>query len=289
MEIRVLNYFLAIAREENISNAAISLNITQPTLSRQLQQLEEELGVKLFEKEKRKMILTNEGMLLKRRAQEIVSLADKAVNEVSHNDQDLSGEITIGSGELKSVDALSKIIVNFENEHPEVTFNIFSGNSEDILTKMNQGLIDIALFLEPINIEKYDFLRMNVNETFGVLVRQDSKLAKKSFIEPKDLKDVPLIMSRRVAVNHELMNWFGNYQKKLKVISNYNLIYNSVKLVQNGMGAMVCLNLGVDYQNLVFVPLKDAPILNSVIAWHSGQVFSKTTASFIEYLKKYLK
>ncbi|APX72228.1 LysR family transcriptional regulator [Companilactobacillus allii] len=289
MEIRVLNYFLAIAREENITKAAISLNVTQPTLSRQLQQLEEELGVKLFEKEKRKMVLTNEGMLLKRRAQEIVSLTDKTVNEVSHKDLDLSGEITIGSGELKSVDTLSKIIVGFENKYPEVTFNVFSGNSEDIKNRMDQGMIDIALFLEPINIEKYDFLRMNVNETFGLLVRNDSKLAQKSFIEPKDLQDVSLIMSTRAAVNHELMNWFGNYQKKLKIISNYNLIYNSVKLVQNGLGAMVCLKLDVNYQNLVFVPLRDAPILNSVVAWHSGQVFSRTTTAFVEYLKNCLQ
>ena len=289
MEIRVLNYFLAVAREENITRAAESLNITQPTLSRQLHQLEEELGVELFEKENRKMILTNEGMLLKRRAQEIVSLADKTVTEVSHNEKDLNGEIAIGCGELQSVDTLSKIIVEFQKLHPKVTFNMFSGNTEDIKNQMDQGLLDIGLFLEPVNVEKYDFLRMNVEETWGLFVRDDSKLANHEVIEPKDLKNQSVILPGRGVINHELMNWLGSEGEKLSTVSSYNLIYNSAKLVQNGMGVMLCLKLDMYYQHLTFIPLSNAPVLNSFVVWNSGQIFSKTVTSFIEYTRRYIK
>ncbi|WP_125760451.1 LysR family transcriptional regulator [Companilactobacillus hulinensis] len=289
MEIRVLNYFLAVAREENITRAAESLNITQPTLSRQLHQLEEELGVELFEKENRKMILTNEGMLLKRRAQEIVSLADKTVTEVSHNEKDLNGEIAIGCGELQSVDTLSKIIVEFQKLHPKVTFNMFSGNTEDIKNQMDQGLLDIGLFLEPVNVEKYDFLRMNVEETWGLFVRDDSKLANHEVIEPKDLKNQSVILPGRGVINHELMNWLGSEGEKLSTVSSYNLIYNSAKLVQNGMGVMLCLKLDTYYQYLTFIPLSNAPVLNSFVVWNSGQIFSKTVTSFIEYTRRYIK
>jgi len=289
LEIRVLNYFLAVAREENITRAAESLNITQPTLSRQLHQLEEELGVELFEKENRKMILTNEGMLLKRRAQEIVSLADKTVTEVSHNEKDLNGEIAIGCGELQSVDTLSKIIVEFQKLHPKVTFNMFSGNTEDIKNQMDQGLLDIGLFLEPVNVEKYDFLRMNVEETWGLFVKDDSELAKHEVIEPKDLNNKSVILPGRDVINHELMNWLGSEGKKLNMVSSYNLIYNSAKLVQNGMGVMLCLKLDMYYRHLTFIPLSNAPVLNSFVVWNSGQIFSRTVTSFIEYTRRYIK
>ena len=289
MEIRVLNYFLAVAREENITRASESLNITQPTLSRQLHQLEEELGVELFEKENRKMILTNEGMLLKRRAQEIVSLADKTVTEVSHNEKDLNGEIAIGCGELQSVDTLSKIIVEFQKLHPKVTFNMFSGNTEDIKNQMDQGLLDIGLFLEPVNVEKYDFLRMNVEETWGLFVKDDSELAKHEVIEPKDLNNKSVILPGRDVINHELMNWLGSEGKKLNMVSSYNLIYNSAKLVQNGMGVMLCLKLDMYYRHLTFIPLSNAPVLNSFVVWNSGQIFSRTVTSFIEYTRRYIK
>ncbi|WP_334330086.1 LysR family transcriptional regulator [Companilactobacillus sp. HBUAS59699] len=288
MEIRTLNYFLAVAREENITNAAKSLNITQPTLSRQMQQLEIELNVKLFEKVERKMKLTNEGMILKRRAQEIVTLADKTVTEVSHRESDLDGEIAIGCGELKSTDLLSKMIVKFHQQHPKVTFDIFSGNTTNIRNRMDQGMLDIGLFLNPVDVEKYDFVRMNVDETWCVCVRNDSILANKDYIRPEDLEDQLVMLPGRENVNHELINWLGKSSENINNVVNYNLIYNDVKLVQNGMGVLICLKLDANYDNVKFIPLKDAPVLHSVLAWHSGQVFTPTITAFIEFIKNYL-
>lgn len=288
MEIRVLNYFLAVSREENITKAAQALNITQPTLSRQMQQLENELGVKLFGKEARKMKLTNEGLILRRRAQEIVTLADKTKNEVSHREKDLDGEIAIGCGELKGSDLLSKIIVSFHKEHPKVTFDIFSGNTTNIRNKMSQGMLDIGLFLNPVDVEKYDFIRMNVDEAWCACVRDDSPLANKEFIIPNDLKNQPLLLPGRENVNHELVNWLGENFENMNNVASYNLIYNDVKLVQNGMGILICLQLDASYEGIKFVPLKNAPVLNSVLAWHSGQIFTPTITAFIEFTKNYL-
>ncbi|MFD1418669.1 LysR family transcriptional regulator [Companilactobacillus keshanensis] len=289
MEIRVLRYFIAVAREENITRAAAKLNITQPTLSRQLKQLEEELGVKLFERNKHKVTLTNDGLLLRRRAQEIISLSEKTKNEVSHSNEELSGEIAIGSGELRSVDTLSKMIKSFQELHPDVSFNIFSGNSESIKDLMSQGLLELGLLMEPVQIEKYDFVRMNVEEKWGILVKDDSQLAKNSLVTADDIKSFPLILPVRHDINHEILNWLNVDMGDIKIVSKYNLIYNSTKLVRNDVGIAIGLKLDNEYDGIKFIPLKESPTLNSVLAWQSGQIFSKTTKSFIEFIKKYLK
>lgn len=289
MEIRVLKYFIAVAREENITRAAERLNITQPTLSRQLKQLEEELGVKLFDRNKHKISLTNDGLLLRRRAQEIIDLSEKAKNEVSHSNEELSGEIAIGCGELRSIDTLSKIIESFQELHPDVSFNIFSGNSENIKDMMNQGLLELGLLMEPVQIDKYDFVRMNVEEKWGILVKEESALASLKSVNSEDIKDYPLILPARYEVNHEIMNWLNTDMDEVRVVSKYNLIYNSSRLVKNNVGIAICLKLDDKYEDLKFIPLANSPILNSVLVWSSGQIFSKTTTAFIEFVKRYLK
>ncbi|MFC6323576.1 LysR family transcriptional regulator [Companilactobacillus baiquanensis] len=289
MELRVLKYFVAVAREENITRAAERLNITQPTLSRQLKQLEDELEVKLFDRNKHKIALTNDGLLLRRRAQEIIDLSEKTKNEVSHNNEELSGEIAIGCGELRSVDTLAKIIKSFQELHPDVSFNIFSGNSENIKSLMNQGLLELGLLMEPVQIDRFDFVRMDIDEKWGILVKDSSPLANLEFATAADIKNYPLILPGRREINHEIMNWLNIDPDDVKVVSRYNLLYNSSKLVQNDVGVAICLKLDDHYEGLTFVPLQESPILNSVLVWSSGQVFSKTTSAFIEFVKRYLK
>ena len=169
MELRVLNYFLMAAREENITRAASLLHVTQPTLSRQLMQLEEELGVKLFERSSHSIILTDEGMLLKRQAQELLRLAEKTKREVSHEEESIIGEIAIGSGELRSSGCLAELLSSFREKYPMIQYDIFSGNADNIKDRMEQGLLDMGLLLEPVDIGKYEFIRMPLKEERGIL------------------------------------------------------------------------------------------------------------------------
>lgn len=217
MELRVLKYFLMAAREENITKAAALLHLTQPTLSRQLMQLEEELGVKLFHRSKHRIILTEDGMLLKRRAQEIILLSDKTVQELSHKKDVLSGEIAIGCGETKNMKFLSEQIRKFQQKYPLVQFNIHSAIADDIKERIEKGILDIGLLMEPVEVGKYEFIRMPQKEKWGILVRKDSELAAKEGIHPKDLVEAPLIMVKRELVKNELASWFGDYYEEIQI------------------------------------------------------------------------
>ncbi|WP_347564850.1 LysR family transcriptional regulator [Clostridium intestinale] len=180
MEIRVLKYFLTVTRVENITKAAELLHITQPTLSRQLMQLEEELRAQLFLRGKNKITLTEEGMLLKRRVEEIIDLADKTEREFSEQDDLIGGEVFIGAAEINSMHVLADVIQGFREKYPRVKYNLHSGNADDVKEKIDKGLIDIGLLLEPVNIEKYDFIRLPQKETWGLLMSKDSPLAQKN-------------------------------------------------------------------------------------------------------------
>ena len=175
MELRVLKYFLMTAREENITKAASLLHLTQPTLSRQLIQLEDELGVKLFHRSRHRIILTEDGMLLRRRAEEIITLAEKTKDDFRHKQEYLGGNISIGSGELRSSRFLSQLIADFQKENPLVTFTIYSGNADNIKERIERGLLDAGLLQEPVDITKYSFIHTQIWEQWGILVREDSE------------------------------------------------------------------------------------------------------------------
>lgn len=224
MEIRVLRYFLMVAREENITKAANLLHLTQPTLSRQLMQLEEELGVTLFRRSKHRIILTEDGMLLRRRAEEIVSLAEKTRDDLRHKQDHLAGTIAVGSGELQSSRFLTQLIAAFQKENPLVSFRIYSGNSDNIKERIERGLLDIGLLQEPVDIAKYHFVRTPVQEQWGVLVRADAELAAKDRVSPADLAGLPLILPDRENVQNELLNWFGSLAEKLRITATGNLL-----------------------------------------------------------------
>ena len=288
MEIRVLKYFLLVAREENITKAANLLHLTQPTLSRQLMQLEEELGVQLFRRSKHRIILTEEGMLLRRRAEEIVALADKTRDDLQRRGEQLSGTVAVGSGELRSSRFLTQLLTAFQRENPLVSFSIYSGNSDNIKERIERGLLDIGLLQEPVDIAKYSFVRTPEREQWGVLVREDSELASRKSVSPADLAAVPLILPEREIVQNELLNWFGPYAEGLRVTATGNLLYNLASLVRAGGSSVLTLALDCSYEGLRFLPLSPALESNTVLVWKKAQTFSAAAAALIQFSEKYI-
>ena len=288
MEIRVLKYFLLVAREENITKAANLLHLTQPTLSRQLMQLEEELGVQLFRRSKHRIILTEEGMLLRRRAEEIVALADKTRDDLQRRGEQLSGTVAVGSGELQSSRFLTQLLTAFQRENPLVSFSIYSGNSDNIKERIERGLLDIGLLQEPVDIAKYSFVRTPGREQWGVLVREDSELASRKSASPADLAAVPLILPEGEIVQNELLNWFGPYAEGLRVTATGNLLYNLASLVRAGGSSVLTLALDCSYEGLRFLPLSPALESNTVLVWKKAQTFSAAAAALIQFSEKYI-
>ncbi len=288
MELRVLNYFLAIAREENITKAAQILHISQPALSRQMMQLEDELGVKLFSRSNHNIVLTEDGLLLKRRAQELISLADKTKRDFINKDAELSGEVTIGSGEFRSTRELAKIMVAFQEKHPLVQFRIYSGNADNIQDYIGRGHLDLGVMGEPVDIRKYEFISMPVKEKWGVLVRKDSKLAGKEHVRAQDLLNTPLVTASR-DFQGELTAWFGDLYDKVRIAATGNLLYNEAMLVESGMGAVLCIELNCTYENLRFVPLYPAIESRTALVWKKDAIFSSATTAFIDFASQCLK
>ena len=292
MELRVLKYFLAVAREENITKAAEFLHITQPTLSRQLMQLEEELNAQLFIRGKNRIVLTDEGMLFRRRAEEIVDLANKTEKEFLEQDNLVTGEIFIGGGETNAMHILARIIKEFKEEYPQIKYQFYSGNADDIKERLDKGLIDFGLLTEPVDIEKYEFVRLEQKEVWGILAPKDSKLAAKEYATPQDLLKLPLLSTRRTIVQNEIANWFGQDYEQLDIIATYNLIYNAAIMVEEGIGYAICLEKLVninDETKIRFIPFYPPLLTGTVIVWKKHQIFSPATARFIEKIKHSLK
>jgi DNA-binding transcriptional LysR family regulator len=287
MNLRVLQYFLIVAQEENITKAAQLLHVSQPTLSRQIMQLEKELGVKLFVRSNHNIILTDDGMLLKRRAGELVSLAEKTRREFTRKEKSLTGEIAVGSGEMHSLKYFSEMVASFRKIHPLVRYDIYSGNADNIKDLIEKGLLDLGLLLEPVDIGKYDFIRMPLKEEWGVLTRRDSDLASKKSVGPEDLCNTPLLITKRELVQNQLANWFGSHYGRLEIIVTYNLLYNAAIMVQNKIGVALCLKLDSTYDDLCFVPLSPQLDTGSVLAWKKNQMFPPAASAFLEYAKKY--
>lgn len=287
MELRVLNYFLMTAREENITKAAKLLHITQPTLSRQLMQLEEELGVTLFERGKHSITLTEDGRLLWRRAQEILELAEKTKEDFLQKESSLTGELSVGSGELRSSRFLAQLLASFQKEHPLVRYEIYSGNSDNIKERIEQGTLDLGILVEPVDMSKYEFLRLPEKETWGILVREDSKLAEKEKVTPEDLADVPLIMTRRAMLQNEIFHWFGSLAEEIEIVAGGNLWYNMVAMVEGGLGVGLSIDLNCKYENVTFIPLSPGMESRTVLAWKKAQAFSPVTKAFIRHARNF--
>ena len=287
MDFRLLKYFLMVAREENITKADNLLHITQPTLSRQLIQLEEELGVTLFQRSKHRIILTEDGMLLRRRANEIISLMEKTQQELTKECDDLVGEISIGCGETQNMSYLSQKIKDFHKIHPLVKFHIHSTTADEIKERIENGLLDMGLVTEPVDISKYNFFRLPQKEQWGILVHEKHRLAQKTFITPDDLINEPLIIAKRTAVQNELINWFNNSSEKLNIVATYNLILNAANMVKHQIGVALCFNLNFDnlYQDLRFIPLFPEIKTGAVLIWKKNHISSQTMSHFIQSIK----
>lgn len=289
MELRVLKYFLMAAREENITKAAHLLHVTQPTLSRQLMQLEEELGVKLFERSRHRIILTEDGMLLKRRAQEIITLAEKTEREFVRREGEMVGEVSIGSGELKSSRFLGEAVAAFQKKHPMVQFRIYSGDSDNIKEQIEQGLLDLGLLMEPVDISKYEFIQIPVKEEWGILVHEDSPLARKESVKPENLISCSLLIGQRELVHQQVRNWFGSLSEEMNMVANGNLQYNMAMMVRSQAGVAVTIKLDCQYDHVRFVPLSPPLESNTVLVWKKIQPFSPAVTAFIEFFQRFVE
>ena len=291
MELRVLRYFLAVAREESISEAANFLHITQPTLSRQIMELEEELGTKLLNRGRRnqKITLTDEGMLLRRRAEEMIELADRTEAEFARRDELISGEIHIGAGETDAMRLLTRAAKTLHTLYPHIRYHLYSGNAEYVTEQLDRGLLDFGILVEPADVHKYDYIRLPATDIWGVLMRRDHPLAARDAIQPADLQNLPLIISRQTMVQNELAGWLGSSFDTLHVVATYNLLSNASLMVEEGLGCALCLDKIINTtgdSRLCFRPLAPKLTVGLDVVWKKHQVFPKAAELFLQKLRE---
>lgn len=291
MEIRVLKYFLAVAREGSITGAANSLHLTQPTLTRQLQELEKELKQKLLIRGKYKVTLTPEGMILRKRAEEIVDMVEKTEAEFLSISDILGGDIYIGGGESDSMKYIADIIKEIQSDYPDIKFHIYSGNAEDVTERLDKGLLDFGILIQPVDLSKYDYITLPEKDVWGVVMRKDNPLSKKEYIELNDLKDIPLLNSRqairKTSSKNEFIEWFKGKFDNLNTVATFNLVYNAAVMVKAGIGCAITLDKLVDISKeseLCFRPLKPKLESGLDIVWKKYQVFSPAAKLFLDKL-----
>ncbi|MGN0326485.1 MAG: LysR family transcriptional regulator [Lachnospiraceae bacterium] len=285
MDIRILRYFLTVAREQNFTKAAEQLNITQPTLSRQLAALEEELGTALFIRGSRSITLTETGLLLKRRALEIIDLEEKMLDELRVKEELMEGTITIGCGEFAAVETLAEICKGYKQKYPMVQIVLHTATADSVYDMMNQGLVDIGLFMEPVNTEGLDYIRIKESDHWVVGIKPDDPLAEKEYITKEDLLDKPLILPKRLNVQSELANWFGKDFNRLHVSFTSNLGTNAGVMAIHGLGYPVSIEGAAKYWRedlLIQRRLYPEIIASTVIAWRRNVPYSLAVKKFLE-------
>lgn len=288
MEIRVLRYFLAVAREQSISGAAKYLHVTQPTLSRQLQDLEHELGKQLLIRGSRRVTLTEEGVLLRKRAQEIVDLVDRTTKEITSNEEDVSGTIAVGSGETEAMLYVVHAMQSLRREHPDIKLSVLSGEPQDVSEALDSGVLDFGLFVEPTESSKYDVLRLPVQDRWGVLVKGDSTLASMGCIRLSVLEKQPLIVSNQVKRSTMLRKWLGKPVSELNVVGTYSLVYNASLMVREGMGVALVVEGLINTEDdptLTFLPLEPRLAMSIDVAWKKGRSLSRAATLFLQVLQ----
>ncbi len=286
IETRLLHYFLAIAREGNITKAAESLFVTQSTLSKQMMDLEKQIGKTLFIRGKRKITLTEEGIFLRNRAKEIMVLLENTESSLQTDAHHLCGDITIGCGETIVMDYISELFSSFHEQYPEVKFHTYSGDADAVLERLDKGLINMGLLLGPIRQEKYDYLNLYKKDSFGLLMPEDCALSKQEFINIDQLKSLPLILAEQTFSGHQDIEWFGTDESVLNVVATYNLIHNATYLVEHGIGYALCLDnlVNTNGRNLTFRPIDPELSVNLYVVTKKYQVFSPATRAFWDLL-----
>lgn len=289
MDIRVLKYFLAAAQEESITKAAAVLHTTQPNLSRQLAALEAEVGRKLFDRGSRKITLTEEGMFLRKRAQEIVDLLDRTEADLDAFDGVTSGTVYIGAAETNAMRLIARAIRNLQKDYPQIGYHLLSGYSYDIIEHLDKGLLDFGILVEPVDLQKYDYLRLPVNDVWGILMRRDSPLAKLDRIRPSDIKDKPILCSKQMLDGNGLSGWLGEDSKQLHVVTTFNLITTPSMMVEEGVGYAFTLDKLTNTSgdcNLCFRPLEPKLESGLYLVWQKYQILSKPAEKFLAFLQK---
>ena len=287
MEFRVLQYFLAVTREGNISAAAQSLHLSQPSLSRQLKELEEELGVTLFLRGRRRIELTEEGLILRKRASEMMQLMELTESEISEVKNDISGSLSIGAGESRSMRRVTAVFKHLKDEYPNIRLNVVSGDTEDLQDRLDRGLLDFALIFTDFDKEAYHYLTLDEKEIFGVIMRKDCDLAEKEVIAIKDLYHRPLIVSR--ANGLQLFN--SAQVRHLQIAATYNLLYNASLMVEDGIGCAISFDKLVDTSEgspLCFRPLSPEISVRPTLIWKRDQKLSIVSQLFIDRLSNKL-
>lgn len=278
-------------RGNKISAAAEKLYVTQSTLSKQLMDLEKELGKKLLVRGKRKTTLTEDGMFLFRRAQEIVDLADKTEFSLKGTNEAITGDISIGCGETEGIQIIIDAMKQLNEQHPDIRFHLYSGNDEDVSERLDNGLVDFGLFVGNTNLDKYDYLKLPINDVWGLLMRKDCPLAAASTVNPTDLTGIPLLCSRQALHSNELSGWLGYDFSRLHIISTHNLINNAAFMVKAGMGCALTIDKLVSPFDpvLTFRPLEPTMKADLIFAWKKYQIFSKAASKLLEILTQKIK
>ena len=288
MELRVLRYFLEVAREGNVTHAAQRLHVSQPTLSRQIKELEEELGKKLFTRSNYSVSLTEEGMLLRKRAEDILDMADKTMAEFQALDEINGGDIHIGCAESNGIAPFVQVIQSLQKQYPGIRYHFYSSGTEAVNERLDRGLLDFAIIVQEVDPSKYNYFKVPASDQWGLIMRKDSPLAEHSCIHLNDLMDIPLIISRQ-AMGEEMPKWFGEMQDKLHIVATYDLLFNTSVMVREGFGYVLgfdgLVNTGPD-SDLCFRPLEPALTSPMYIIWKKYQVFSPVSALLLNELKR---
>lgn len=287
MELRGLRYFLEVARCGSFTLAANALHLTQPTLSRQIQDLEEELGVELFRRGQRKTELTEAGQRLVRKSRQILELAEQTRKEMMGEPDRITGDVYIAGGESRGMAFIGGLIHQMLNDHPDVRFHLFSGNAESVAEKIEKDLADFGIFILPAPLADFHYIRLPISDLWGLLLRTDHRLASKEFIRPADLADIPLICSAQQMVDNVMGGWLGDIGKSLRIVATYNLLYNVSILVREGVGCALCIDGIADVSpasQLCFRPLEPALRVSLAIAWKRDNKFSAAASTFQKYL-----
>jgi len=288
LDIRVLKYFLAVAKVGNMTQAAKDLHITQPTLSRQLMDLEKNLGTELFVRKHKQITLSDSGFLFQQRAKEIAQLADKVCREIAEQKSQIEGTVTIACVESIASCLLPEIMAGFSQDYPSVKYELYSADGNDIREKIDRGNIDLGILLEPIEVAKYNFLRLPCYEKWGIVMREDSPLAQKEVISTEDIQGLPIIIPRRTIVIAEIAKWLGMEEDELNIVASHNLPTNGLLLSRQGIGYLICVEGAFTVRpmaGLCFRPFTPERITGHVMAWKKNHIFSQATLRFLEFVQ----
>ncbi len=289
MDLRLLEYFLTVSEEENITRAAERLHVTQPTLSRQLMDLEDALGTSLLIRGKRRVTLTDAGILFRQRAEEIVSLLEKTRRDLAEQDDSVGGTVAIGCGETCASRMLPKVLKEFSSRHERVKYDLYSADGDCLREKLDRGDLDFCVLLEPVEVAKYDYLTLPYWETWGLLMRADDPLSERDGISVEDVKSLPLILPYREILQDTVAEWLGVERRHLNVFASHNLISNITLLVDEGLGYAMCVQGCFEIRktdNLCFVPIVPERKTGHVMAWKKNRVFHSAAGKFLEFMRE---